>query len=177
MEPHVVRSFVGRVSSWMKHRKRKWWRTGGSFLYVCICVYVCVHVLCAHMYTRQCLMQFSISMYLIFESLSLDPELCHWLELLAVNPGASCCCYHHSSTDDTILPSFYLIAEHLNAGPYACLDGTLPALPSFLLALPRPVFLEAQELTKLEWVFPSQRILPWSILTHSVWSLVQLGKQ
>lgn len=127
-------------------------------MYVYMCV--CIHVLCAHMYTSQCLMYFSISMCLIFESLSLDPELCHWLKLHAVNSGASCCCYHHSSTDDTILPSFYLIVEHLNTGPFACLDGTLPALPSFSLALPRTVFLEAQEVTKLEWVFPSQRILP-----------------
>lgn len=137
---------------------------------VCICAYVCLYVcfyscvVCT--YVHRSMPHVFISLCHIFESLSLDPVLCHWLELLAVKSGASCCCCHHSSTDDTILPSFYLIAEHLNTGPHACLVGTLPALLSFSLALPGP---------GLEWVFPSQKILPRSTLTDSyvIFSLVR----
>lgn len=130
------------------------------WLYVCFCS----RAVCT--YVHRSMPHVFISMCLNFESLSLDSELCHWLELLPVKSGASCCCCHHSSTDDTISPSFYLIAEHLNPGPHACLEGTLPALLSFSLALPGP---------GLEWVFPSQKNLPRSTLTDSyvIFSLVR----
>lgn len=165
----VERAFVGRVSSWMKPRKRKCWHTGSFFLCVCVCecvymwLYVCFYSRAVCTYKHRSMPHVFISMCLIFESLSLDPELCHWLELLPVKSGASWCCCHHSSTDDTISPSFYLIAEHLNPGPHVCLEGTLPALLSFSLALPGP---------GLEWVFPSQKIFLEVPSQTPTWSLV-----
>lgn len=63
----VERAFVGRVSSWMKPRKRKCWHTGSFFLsvcvWVCICVAICVFLFtcCVHICTQvnaSCLYQY-----------------------------------------------------------------------------------------------------------------------